>query len=141
MPQQNFFSTPTNPFSCLPPRAKTLLPFQCPIGPVCLQSQKHKADTLDFNTVRLYASDEEDDTPSLTAEVATLLPPNTDTATCSQDVDETHVLLDNLAQALETPSQIGDEIHPKLAAIINSRSGKPLAPQKLKPILAKYGRP
>eukprot|EP00112_Aurelia_sp_Birch-Aquarium-sp1_P018749 Seg4521.4 transcript_id=Seg4521.4/GoldUCD/mRNA.D3Y31 product="hypothetical protein" protein_id=Seg4521.4/GoldUCD/D3Y31 len=112
-----------------------------PIGPVyASKAKKHKADTLDFDTLSLYASDEEDDTPSLTAEIAALLTPNTDTATSSQDVDETHVLLDNLAQALETPSQIGDEIHPKLAAIINSRSGKPLAPQKLKPLLAKYGR-
>eukprot|EP00112_Aurelia_sp_Birch-Aquarium-sp1_P017797 Seg4169.3 transcript_id=Seg4169.3/GoldUCD/mRNA.D3Y31 product="hypothetical protein" protein_id=Seg4169.3/GoldUCD/D3Y31 len=65
------------------------------IGPVYgSKTKKHKADTLDFDTVSLYASDEEDDTPSLTAEVAALLTPNTDTATCSQDVDETHVLLD-----------------------------------------------
>eukprot|EP00112_Aurelia_sp_Birch-Aquarium-sp1_P018582 Seg4452.3 transcript_id=Seg4452.3/GoldUCD/mRNA.D3Y31 product="hypothetical protein" protein_id=Seg4452.3/GoldUCD/D3Y31 len=113
-----------------------------PIGPVYgSKAKKHKADTLDFDTVSLYASDEEDDTPSLTAEVAALLTPNTDTATSSQNVDETHVLLDNLAQALENPSHSGDEIHPKLSAIINSRWGEPLAPEKLKPISAKYGRP
>ena len=30
------------------------------------KAKKHKADNVDFDTVSLYASDEEDDTPSLT---------------------------------------------------------------------------
>ena len=113
-----------------------------PIGPVFgSKAKKHKADTVDFDTVSLYASDEEDDTPSLTAEVAALFPSDKDTGNKGPEADETHVLLDALAKALETPSKVGEEIHSKLAAIINSRWGKPLAPEKLKPILEKYGRP
>ena len=113
-----------------------------PIGPVFgSKAKKHKADTVDFDTVSLCASDEEDDTPSLTAEVAALLPSDKDTGNKGPEADETHVLLDELAKALETPSKVGEEIHSKLAAIKNSRWGKPLAPEKLKPILEKYGRP
>ena len=72
-----------------------------PIGPVFgSKAKKHKADTVDFDTVSLYASDEEDDTPSLTAEVAALLPSDKDTGNKGPEADETHVLLDELAKVL-----------------------------------------
>ena len=68
-----------------------------PIGPVFgSKAKKHKADTVDFDNVSLCASDEEDDTPSLTAEVAALLPPDEDTGNNGPEADETHILLDEL---------------------------------------------
>ena len=61
------------------------------------KAKKHKADTVGFDNVSLCASDEEDDTPSLTAEVAALLPPDEDTGNKGPEADETHILLDELA--------------------------------------------
>ena len=48
---------------------------------------------------------------------------------------------DKLAQALETPSDVPDNVHPKLVSLLNSRWGKAVPSVKLSPIFEQYNRP
>ena len=104
------------------------------LGPAL--SSRNDVDANAIDALSIHASDSEDEEISLDKAVADLLSQAKDLP----DPNDAHGLLDTLAQALKTPSDVSDAISPKLAEIVNSRWGKVLPPEKLEPILAKIVR-
>eukprot|EP00794_Sanderia_malayensis_P001544 gene1544-1707_t len=107
------------------------------LGPAL--SSKFKDNTAD-DALSIHASDSEGEEVSsevpLDAAVADLLSNKN-----SKEINDIQGILDTLAQALESPSDVSDDVSPKLAEIVNSRLGKLLSQEKLTPILNKYLRP